>query len=263
MIGINWHPHPDVWALIISLIIFFEIPASGLNDARSKRKYWYTGVGFLWIWTDWPLHDIGERYLFSIHSAEHVVLALVVPPLLLMGLNENQKKLVVTQRTIPFISSLSRPFVAFLIFNFIIVGMHWSVIINLMVTNSLIHFFLHGIMLLARLNMWIPVLGLDPRIRQLSFPSRIGYLFIQSLLPTIPASFLAFSTVPLYSAYVEVEQIYNISVLNDQTLAGIVLKLGGGIVLWVIILIIWMNWFREEKRATEYQNSMKTDNLKS
>jgi len=118
-------------------------------------------------------------------------------------------------------------------------------------------------MLLASLNMWIPVIGLDPRIKQLSFPSRIGYLFVQSLLPTIPASFLAFSTIPLYSAYVEVEQIYNISVLNDQTLAGLILKLGGGIVLWIIILIIWMNWFKEEKKATEYRNSIKTDNLKS
>jgi len=263
MIGINWHPHPDVWILIISLIIFFEIPASEVTNLGFKRKYWYSGVGLLWIWTDWPLHDIGERYLFSIHSAEHLVLALVAPPLLLMGLNDNQKRLIVTEKTIPFISTLSRPFVAFFIFNFIIVGMHWSVVINLMVTNPLVHFFLHSIMLLASLNMWIPVIGLDPRIKQLSFPSRIGYLFVQSLLPTIPASFLAFSTIPLYSAYVEVEQIYNISVLNDQTLAGLILKLGGGIVLWIIILIIWMNWFKEEKKATEYRNSIKTDNLKS
>ena len=59
------------------------------------------------------------------------------------------------------------------------------------------------------------------------------------------------------------EQIYNISVLNDQTLAGLILKLGGGIVLWVIILIIWMSWFKEEKRATEYRESTKTDNLES
>ena len=86
MIEINWHPHPDVWALIISLIIFFEIPASEKVNLRSKRKFWYSGVGLLWVWTDWPLHDIGERYLFSVHSAEHIVLALVVPPLLLICL---------------------------------------------------------------------------------------------------------------------------------------------------------------------------------
>lgn len=115
-------------------------------------------------------------------------------------------------------------------------------------------------MLLASLNMWIPIIGLDHRIKQLSFPLRIGYLFIQSLLPTIPASFLAFSTVPLYSAYLGVEQIYNISVIDDQTLAGLILKLGGGIILWVTILIIWMNWYRDEKKASDFEKSTRNDN---
>ena len=260
MMEITWHPHPDVWALILSLVIFFEIPASGVKGLNSKRKYWYSGVGLLWVWTDWPLHDIGERYLFSVHSAEHLVLALVVPPLLLIGLNNEQKKLVVTERTLPILTFFAKPFIAFSLFNFIILCMHWSVIINLMVTNSIIHFVLHSVMLLASLNMWIPVVGLDHRIKQLSFPLRIGYLFIQSLLPTIPASFLAFSTVPIYSAYLEVEQIYNISVINDQTLAGLVLKLGGGVILWVTILIIWMNWYKAEKKASDFEKSTGTDN---
>ena len=69
---------------------------------------------------------------------------------------------------------------------------------------------------------------------------RIGYLLIKSLLPTIPESFIAFSTVPIYSAYLEVEQINKNSDINDQTIAGHVLKLDGGVILWVKILIIWV-----------------------
>ena len=262
MIGVDWHPHPDVWALIISLVIFFEIPGIGLENIKTKRKYWYSGVLFLWVWTDWPLHDIGEQYLFSVHSAEHIVLALVVPPLLLLGLNDNQRKLVVTEKTIPFISVFAKPFLAFGLFNFVIVSMHWDTVINLMVTNSLIHFLLHSVMLLVSINMWIPVIGLDKRIKQLSYPLRIGYLFIQSLLPTIPAGFLAFSTSPLYSAYLEVNQIYNITAINDQTLAGLVLKLGGGAILWISILIIWIDWYKKEKNFSDIDNSSKNGNLK-
>tara|TARA_B100000676_G_C17235335_1_gene415946 strand:- start:128 stop:484 length:357 start_codon:yes stop_codon:yes gene_type:complete len=117
-------------------------------------------------------------------------------------------------------------------------------------------------MLLVSINMWIPVIGLDKRIKQLSFPLRIGYLFIQSLLPTIPAGFLAFSTSPLYSAYLEVNQIYNITAINDQTLAGLVLKLGGGAILWISILIIWIDWYKKEKSASDIDNSSKNENLK-
>jgi putative membrane protein len=102
-------------------------------------------------------------------------------------------------------------------------------------------------MLLVSLNMWIPVIGLTKEIKQLSDPGKIAYLFMQSLLPTIPASFLAFGTEPLYSAYLEVDNIFNVSVINDQTMAGLVLKLGGGLILWIFILITWMKWYKTEK----------------
>jgi putative membrane protein len=81
----------------------------------------------------------------------------------------------------------------------------------------------------------------------LSQAGKIGYMFLQSLLPTIPASFLTFGTEPIYSAYLLRENIFDISTVNDQTLAGLVLKLGGGVIIWVTILIIWLNWFKEEK----------------
>jgi putative membrane protein len=95
--------------------------------------------------------------------------------------------------------------------------------------------------------MWVPVIGFNDEIRPISPAAKIGYLFLQSLLPTIPASFLAFGTEPLYSAYVMSDNIFSISVINDQTLAGLILKLGGGIILWISILVIWMRWYQDEK----------------
>ena len=82
---------------------------------------------------------------------------------------------------------------------------------------------------------------------------------IRDRLPTIPASFLAFGTEPLYSAYVDVENIYNISVINDQTLAGLILKLGGGIILWISILVIWMKWYQNEKTFDDVVRNSSTD----
>ena len=66
-------------------------------------------------------------------------------------------------------------------------------------------------MLLVSLNMWIPVIGFNEEIRPINSAAKIAYLFLQSLLPTIPASFLAFGTEPLYSAYVMNDNIFNIS----------------------------------------------------
>ena len=247
MQSLPWHPHFDVWALIISLIIFFEFSSNNSFLKSQKRKTWYSGLIILWIFTDYPLHDIGEKYLFSVHSVEHLVLALVAPPLLLLGMHAEMKKLISIPIFINILKITSKPVVAFFLFNIVMVGMHWTNVVNLMVTNSLFHFFVHSIMLLISLNMWVPVIGFNEEIKSLSQAGKIGYMFLQSLLPTIPASFLTFGTEPIYSAYLLRENIFNISTVNDQTLAGLVLKLGGGVIIWVTILIIWLNWFKEEK----------------
>ena len=247
MQNLPWHPHYDVWALIFSLVIFFEFSTKNKSIKSEKRKLWYSGIIILWIFTDYPLHDIGEKYLFSVHSVEPLVLALVSPPLLLLGMHKEMKKIISIKPFILILKFTSKPVVAFFLFNFVMVGMHWSSVVNLMVTNTLFHFFIHSVMLLVSLNMWIPVIGFNEEVRPINSAARIGYLFLQSLLPTIPASFLAFGTEPLYTAYLNNDNIFNISVINDQTLAGLILKLGGGIILWISILIIWMRWYQDEK----------------
>ena len=225
MENLPWHPHYDVWALIISLVIFFELSTKNEIIKKEKRRLWYSGLLILWVFTDYPIHDIGEKYLFSVHSVEHLVLALVSPPLLLMGMHKDMKKLVSVKPLIMVLKITSKPVVAFFLFNFVMVGMHWSFVVNLMVTNTIAHFFIHSIMILVSLNMWVPVIGFNDEIKPINSAAKIGYLFLQSLLPTIPASFLAFGTEPLYSAYVMSDNIFSISVINDQTLAGLILKL--------------------------------------
>ena len=114
MENLVWHPHYDVWALIITLIIFFEYSTDNSSIKKSKRKSWYSGLFILWLFTDWPIHDIGEKYLFSVHSAEHLVLALIAPPLLLNGLNSAQKKLISIRPLIALLQITTKPVVAFI-----------------------------------------------------------------------------------------------------------------------------------------------------
>ena len=117
MQSLPWHPHFDVWALIISLIIFFEFSSNNSFLKSQKRKTWYSGLIILWIFTDYPLHDIGEKYLFSVHSVEHLVLALVAPPLLLLGMHTEMKKLISIPIFINILKITSKPVVAFFLFN--------------------------------------------------------------------------------------------------------------------------------------------------
>ena len=176
-----------------------------------------------------------------------------------MGMHSAQKKIISVKPFINLLKITSHPLIAFILFNTLMVGMHWSVVVNLMVTNKLFHFFLHSLMLLVSLNMWVPVIGFTDEIKQLGSPGKIAYLFLQSLFPTIPASFLAFGNEPLYSAYVEIDQVFNISTIDDQTLAGVILKLGGGLILWASILTIWMQWYKTEKTFDDVVRNSSND----
>jgi hypothetical protein len=47
--------------------------------------------------------------------------------------------------------------------------------------------------------------------------------------------------------------------LNDQVLGGLILKLGGGIILWVSILTIWMRWYKTEKTFDDVVRNVSSD----
>ena len=70
-----------------------------------------------------------------------------------------------------------------------------------------------------------------PRLQPLL---RMLFLFLQAVVPTIPASFLTFGDHPLYQFYEHVPRLYGgLSALDDMRIAGLIMKIGAGVVLWV------------------------------
>jgi putative membrane protein len=71
-------------------------------------------------------------------------------------------------------------------------------------------------------------------------------------VPTVPASFLTFASAPVYKIYVGFPRIWGISALGDQQSAGLIMKIGGGLLLWIVITAIFFRWSsREEQGVVE------------
>ncbi len=81
----------------------------------------------------------------------------------------------------------------------------------------------------------------------LSRPLQLAYLFGQSILPTIPASFLTFGETPLYPIYASFPRIWGVSALTDQLVAGLLMKLGGGVIIWAVMAVVFFRWFEQER----------------
>ena len=255
-----WTPHPDVWLLVglfgagYAIAIVRLAPkwavAGQAVVTRFQVTCWTLGVLAMWVASDYPVHDVAERYNFSVHMVQHLIFTMVVPPLLLLGLPAWLLRLVLRPRWLfSTVRALARFIPALVIFNVVLVFTHWPLIVDAALHSGLVHFLVHTLLLVSSLIVWLPIVSPLPEIPRLQPVLRMLYLFAWSVVPTIPASFLTFGTSPLYKFYEHVPHLYGMSTLQDQQIAGLIMKIGAGLLLWLIIAVVFFRWASEEDRA--------------
>ena len=147
------------------------------------------------------------------------------------------------------VRTLSRFIPALVIFNLVLVFTHWPLIVNAALENGLVHFLIHALLLVSSLIVWMPIVSPLPEIPRLVPVLQMLYLFAWSVVPTVPASFLTFGASPLYKFYEHVPHLFGFSTLEDQQAAGLIMKIGAGLLLWMIIAVVFFRWASEEERA--------------
>ena len=267
----QFQPHPEVWLLLVGIIGlgFYATRVIGpkvvkadsvdsegnpLEIATQKqRRYFTAAVITLAIAADWPMHDIAERYLYSVHMFQHLMITFFIPILFLKATPEWLARLILgggdQERTL--VGKLAKPVFAGLTFNLLAALTHWNGIVQLSFDSGPFHYSIHLLMFSSALLMWLPVHGPLPELR-LQVPAQVIYLFLMSIIPTVPAGWLTFADNPVYPAYDTVERLWNISSVNDQQMAGFIMKVLGGFFLWVMIGIKFFGYAAKE-RASDFE----------
>jgi len=256
----SWTPHPDVWLLVGLFAAGYAIgivrlaprwaPAGLAVVTRFQITCWSLGVLAMWVASDYPVHDIAERYNFSVHMVQHLLFTMVVAPLLLLGLPAWLFRRILAPRWLfNTVRTLSRFIPALLIFNVVLVFTHWPLIVNEALRSGVVHFLIHALLLVSSLIVWMPIVSPLPEIPRLQPVLQMLYLFTWSIVPTVPASFLTFGASPLYKFYEHVPHLFGLSTLEDQQAAGLIMKIGAGLLLWGVIAVVFFRWASEEERA--------------
>lgn len=225
-------------------------PAAGESVTRRQRLCFAAGAMLLWISADWPMHDIAEQYLYSVHMVQHLLISFVVPPLLLIAVPEWLARLILVEgsRAARVIRRLVHPLVAGVVFNALQGLMHWSTLVELSVRSGGFHYAMHLLMFTSALAMWMPVVG-PLRELHLSEPMKMVYLFAMSIVPTVPAAWLTFAEGSVYPIYDHAQRLWGISVTADQQAAGAVMKVLGGLYLWTLIAIKFFRYSAAQRSA--------------
>ena len=257
--GWEWHPHPDVWLLIVVLGGLYALALAKVGPTQvkageavaSRRRVVLFALGLLalWVHADWPVHDIGEHYLFSVHMVQHIGFTLIAAPLLLLGLPAWLLRWIAKPRGLHFVMTrMTRPLPAALVYNAVVVLSHWPLVVNNALRHHPLHFSVHVVIVVSALLMWFPVVNKVPELPHMKPAPRLIYVFLQSVIPTIPASFLTFGNGVLYEFYAKVPRPFGMTAVEDQQLAGAMMKVYAGLLLWSVIVVGFFRWYASEQR---------------
>jgi putative membrane protein len=250
----EWIPYPGIWVTSLLPVVLYTRAVRrhpGPVDRRRLLQF-CAGMVVFWIASDWPLGTLGAGFLASAHMTQFLLYTLVSAPLLLLGIPEWMARKITrprwAERTVAW---LGRSVVAAaLIYNTVLITTHAPGTVAQLRTNQFGSFAMDVLWLAAGFVLWLPVLSPLPEGRASSSWAKMAYLFVTtSVVAVIPASFLTFTSIPIYSIYELAPRIGSLTAIEDQQLAGIIMKIATIPVVWTTIAVLWFRWSAQEART--------------
>lgn len=256
----KFHLHPEVWVLMAAIIVGYWYLVRKGPVSRKQVAQFSAGWLILWIGADYPIHDIGEKYLFSVHMFQHLLFSLIAPGLLILGIPDwLQKKLWGSGWQAAALRRLGKPLIAGGLYTVWLVFSHWPKLVDYALAHEPAHFLMHLMLFSTASLMWFPVLNRNPDLPTMTPPLRMLYVFLQSVVPTVPASFFTFSDGVFYKTYANAPRPFKgISAIADQQIAAGIMKVYGGLVLWLIIAAMFFRWTAADERDRKARRKVLT-----
>ncbi len=272
----SYHIHPVVTAAALVAAVLYPVVLAGAWGHRTRRLaggtgrqpypfhralshlrrrqavLFYTGVLSAYLALAWPLGDLARHYSVLAYLGSNSLLVLGSTPLMLAGLPRwffaeiTRRRLVDTALRI-----MTRPIAATVVFSTVVVCSMLPAVVEVETTNELAWAAFHFALMAAAAVMWVTALSLLPGLHRLSTYGRVGFLFVQSLLPTFPGIALIFAKHSFYATYRAGAPTIGLSPLADQQLAGAAIKGLSILVLWTVAALILAKASKDEEQGRD------------
>jgi putative membrane protein len=247
----SWSAPVAVDALLCLAVLFYARGWNHIRVARTRQfPIWrlaafLAGIMTVWIAIGSPLEAFDDLSL-TIHMVQHLLLAAVAPPLLLLGAPELPLlrglprslargvvnpllRLPLTKR---FSHIVSNPAICWLVLTLALIGWHIPAVFELALRWDWLHKLEHATFLGAGLMFWWPVVQpwpSKPRWPEWAIPL---YLFSATLPCDSLSGFLTFCDRVVYPSYISAPRVFGLSPLEDQECAAAL--------MWVAVTIIFL-----------------------
>ena len=192
-----------------------------------------------------PLEVLSDSYLFSAHMVQHILIALIVPLLWLLGTPGWLLRPLIRPRAVTAVARvLSFPIAAFLIFNVNFWLWHLPPLYDLALADERVHIFQHLTFISTGLLNWFPVLSPLHEVARISYPLQVLYLFASCQPGVALGAILVFSRGVLYQAYAAAPRLFDLSPHTDQQIGGLIMWIPGNAIYLLALSAIFIRWFQ-------------------
>ena len=208
----------------------------------------FSGLAVMLVALNGPIHDLSDTYLFSVHMAQHLLLTMVLPPLLIAGLPRWLVEPALRRRGARAVARvLTHPVTAGGLFSVILLVWHTVPAYDLMMRDHDVHIVTHLMFMVGAVILWWPVMSPTPLLARLSPAMGMLYLFLVQLPMQLLGAIITFADTPLYTWYLAAPRTWGLSPLDDQKLGGLLMWVPGNLWIWGAMSVLFFRWAKEER----------------
>lgn len=277
-----WSPFFSLFLLVIAITYFlitgplrFKFgkypPPTGL-----QQSFFYISIFLIYVVKGSPI-DLLSHIMLTAHMTQMAIFLIIIPILMIKGIPEwIWIKILDAPVVGNMIKFMTKPLLSMVIFNGLFSLYHIPIVFNFSKSTPIAHTSIHLILFIAAFIMWLPVLSPVKKYDTLKPLLKVAYIFGNSVLITPACALIIFSSAPLYAAYtsegawltalslcvpIDVlsgiatslsgpEMFSPLSILIDQQLGGIIMKVIQEIFYGAVLISVLAKWFREDKSNT-------------
>lgn len=231
------------------------------HPVRTWQKVsFFAGLLVLFVALQTPIEALAE-HMFSFHQLQHIMLRMFGPLLILLGapltpmlrglppwaLKSVVRPLVRDPRARRAYEILTNPVLTTVLFLSILFLWQVPDAHNAALRNPALHEFMHFTMLSSGFLFWWLVVDPKPHRSRMHYGLRVLYLGLIIIPNTLLGAAITFTDHVIYSAYAEVEQPYNMSLMIDQQIGGAILWVPGDMMSVIVAGIVMIMWYQREE----------------
>jgi putative membrane protein len=258
-VWVVWEMH---WSIVLGCAAFVGVYAWMAGPGR--RKYGWSDEGptpgqwarfllaiaIVFCALQGPLHELSDKYLFSAHMVQHLLITLFFPPLVLRGIPAWMwKPVVAAPWRAAFGRAITQPMAAVLIATTSLYMWHVPSMYDWALVDHNVHIVEHLIFMTGAVVMWWPVHSPISEVPALTPGWRMIYLFVLTIPMKALGAILTVSDYVLYQFYATQPRVFGLDPLVDQRTGGLIMWLPGGLVFWFTIGWIFFTHYYAEAAA--------------